>query len=104
VIGVGERVGEERREATSEEEDEVNATFRVRVSVLRYLIPNSQVGGKSLRLRMENQDSNPRLPMFHCRDLKVLYCVMKEKNEMVSISRGNSRLVDCKGNRDIDWM
>jgi hypothetical protein len=65
VIGVEARVGEERREAMSEEEDEVNATSPGRVSVPRSQTPNSQFGGHSSRLRMENQDSTLRLPMFH---------------------------------------
>jgi hypothetical protein len=65
VIGVEERVGEERREATSEEEDKVSATSPRRVSVPRSQTPNSQFRGNSSRLRMVNQDSTLRLPMFH---------------------------------------
>jgi len=34
---------------------------------------------------------------FLCWDLKVLYWMMKERNEVVSISRGNSILVNWKG-------
>jgi hypothetical protein len=65
VIGIGERVEGDRREEMSEEEGEVSATSPRRVSVLRILTPNSQIGGISLRLRMVNQDSTLRLPMFH---------------------------------------
>jgi hypothetical protein len=34
---------------------------------------------------------------FHCRDLKVLYCMMKGENEVESISGGNTRLVNYEG-------
>jgi hypothetical protein len=50
---------------TSEEEDEVSATSPRRVSVPRSQIPNNQFEGNSSRLRMENQDSTLRLPVFH---------------------------------------
>jgi hypothetical protein len=55
---------------TSEEEDEVSATSLGRVSIPRSPTPNSQFRGHSSRLRMENQDSTLRLPVFHgtCRD------------------------------------
>jgi hypothetical protein len=57
VIGIGERVEGDRREETSEEEGEVNATSPRRVSMLRTLTPSSQIEGVSSRLKMENQDS-----------------------------------------------
>jgi hypothetical protein len=65
AIGVGERVGEEIREVMNEEEDEVSTTSLVRVSILKSPTPNSQVGGQSFILKMENHDSTLRLPIFH---------------------------------------
>jgi len=53
AIGIGERVGEERREEMSEEEGEVSATSPRQVSVLRILTTNSHSKGFSSRLRME---------------------------------------------------
>jgi hypothetical protein len=69
AIGIGER-GEEKVEGdigekTIEEEGEVSATSPKRVTVLRTLTPSSRIGGVSLRLKMVNQDSTLRLPMFH---------------------------------------
>jgi hypothetical protein len=67
VIGIGERVEGDRREEMSEEEGEVNATSPRRVLVLRTLTPNNHIKGVSLILKMVNQDSTLRLPMFHGR-------------------------------------
>jgi hypothetical protein len=49
----------------SEEEGEVGATSPRRVSMLRILTPNNHIKGTSSILRMVNQDSTSRLPMFH---------------------------------------
>jgi hypothetical protein len=51
-IGIEERVGEERREEKSEEEDRVNNTLQGRVPVPISPTPSSHLGGNSLRLRM----------------------------------------------------
>jgi hypothetical protein len=65
VIGIGERVGGDRRKETSGEEGEVSATSPRSVSVLRTPTTNSQIRGINSRLRMVNQDSTLRLPMSH---------------------------------------
>jgi hypothetical protein len=61
IIGVEARVGEDRREETSEEEDEVNNTLQGKISVPRYPTPSIQSGQHSVRVRMVNQDMTMRL-------------------------------------------
>jgi hypothetical protein len=51
-IGIEARVGEERREEKSEEEDRVNNTLQGRVLVPISTTPSSHLRGNSLRLRM----------------------------------------------------
>jgi len=67
VIGVETRVGQERREVTSEV-DEVSTTSLRIISILRSPTPSSQSKGHSSRLRMVNRDSTLRLPVFHGTD------------------------------------
>jgi hypothetical protein len=65
AFGLEERVEGDRGEEMSEEEGEPSATSPRRILVLRAPTPNIQIAGVSLRLKMVNQNSNLRLPMFH---------------------------------------
>jgi hypothetical protein len=67
VIGVETRVGQERREVTSEV-DEVSTTSLRRIAILRSPTPSSQSRGHSSRSTMVNRDSTMKLPMFHGTD------------------------------------
>jgi hypothetical protein len=49
----------------SGEEGEFNTTLPQEVLVLRNQYSSSQRGGSRSSLRMENQDSTLRIPMFH---------------------------------------
>jgi hypothetical protein len=81
-----------------EQEDEVNATSLVTISTLIFPTPSSQVGGHSLRLKMENQDSTLRLPMFHlmgindveknwftCESIRSMKRITKEETKIAQL-------------------
>jgi hypothetical protein len=57
-------VEEERSEETSEEEGEVSNTLPQAIVVWKNQAPNSKRSGTSCSLRMVNQDSTLRLPVF----------------------------------------
>jgi hypothetical protein len=49
----------------SEEEVKVSNTSQGRASITVSLTTSSQLGGHNARLKMVNQDTTPRLPVFH---------------------------------------
>jgi hypothetical protein len=59
------RVAEGRREETSEEKEEFKNTSQRRVLVPTSPKTRNQPGGYNTRLRMVNQDTTLRLPLFN---------------------------------------